>query len=62
MAGFMCYELNDETKVGEVQLLAVHPEYQNHGIGTQLNLFALQKLKENHFFSCEKLRFSQLKK
>jgi len=31
---------------GEVQLLAVHPDYQNHGIGTQLNLFALQKLKE----------------
>jgi ribosomal protein S18 acetylase RimI-like enzyme len=46
VAGFVCYELNDVTKVGEVQLLAVHPEYQNHGIGTQLNLFALQKLKE----------------
>lgn len=46
VAGFVCYELNDETKVGEVQLLAVHPGYQNHGIGTQLNLFALQKLKD----------------
>jgi len=46
VAGFVAYELNDTTKIGEVQLLAVHPEYQNHGIGTQLNLFALQKLKE----------------
>ena len=46
VAGFVCYELNHATKVGEVQLLAVHPDYQNHGIGTQLNLFALQKLKE----------------
>jgi GNAT superfamily N-acetyltransferase len=46
VAGFVCYECNDESKVGEVQLLAVHPGYQNHGIGTQLNLFALQKLKE----------------
>lgn len=46
VAGFVCYELNYETRVGEVQLLAVHPEYQNHGIGTQLNLFALQELKK----------------
>ena len=46
VVGFVAYELNDITKIGEVQLLAVHPEYQNHGIGTQLNLFALQKLKE----------------
>ena len=44
--GFVVYELNDNNKTGEVQLLAVHPEYQNHGIGTELNIFALQKLKE----------------
>jgi ribosomal protein S18 acetylase RimI-like enzyme len=43
--GFIAYELNDN-KIGEVQLLAVHPEYQNHGIGTELNNFALEKLKE----------------
>jgi GNAT superfamily N-acetyltransferase len=47
VAGFVCYELNEATKIGEVQLLAVHPKYQNHGVGTQLNLFALQKLKED---------------
>jgi ribosomal protein S18 acetylase RimI-like enzyme len=46
VVGFVAYELNDETKTGEVQLLAVHPEYQNNGIGTELNTFALRKLKE----------------
>lgn len=45
--GFIVYELNHESKIGEVQLLAVKPDAQNHGIGTELNLFALQKLKEN---------------
>lgn len=43
--GFIAYELYDD-KSGEVQLLAVHPEYQNHGIGTELNIFALKKMKE----------------
>ena len=43
--GFIAYELYDD-KTGEVQLLAVHPDYQNHGIGTELNNFALQKMKE----------------
>jgi len=46
VAGFVAYELNDNNKIGEVQLLAVHPEYQNHGIGTELNNFAVEKLKE----------------
>ena len=44
--GFVAYELNETNKVGEVQLLAVHPAYQNHGIGTELNTLALEKLKE----------------
>ena len=46
VVGFVAYELNDSNKIGEVQLLAVHPEYQNHGIGTELNNFALEKLKQ----------------
>ncbi len=46
VVGFIVYELNHSSKVGEVQLLAVHPDDQNHGIGTQLNFFALQKLRE----------------
>lgn len=45
--GFLAYELKMEAKVGEVMLLAVHPEYQNLGIGTELNTFALEKMKES---------------
>jgi GNAT superfamily N-acetyltransferase len=46
VVGFVAYDLNTNTKIGEVQMLAVHPAYQNHGIGTELNVFALQKMKE----------------
>lgn len=46
VVGFIAYSLDDVSKKGEIQLLAVHPEYHNHGIGTTLNTFALQKLKE----------------
>ena len=45
VVGFLTYELNQENQNGEVQLLAVHPDYQNDGIGTELNLIALQKMK-----------------
>jgi GNAT superfamily N-acetyltransferase len=45
VVGFVAYELYED-QTGEVQLLAVHPEYQNRGIGTELNIFALQKMKE----------------
>jgi GNAT superfamily N-acetyltransferase len=47
IAGFIVYELKVDDKVGEVHLLAVHPDYQNSGIGTELNTFALRKLKES---------------
>ncbi len=47
VVGFIAYQLNDTTKTGEVHMLAVHPEYQNHGIGTELNLLALQKMKQS---------------
>ncbi len=46
VVGFLAYELHSQDKTGEVQLLAVHPDYQNRGIGTELNTFALQKMKE----------------
>ena len=45
--GFVVYELNLQDKSGEVQLLAVHPAYQNQGIGTKLNEFALARMKES---------------
>ncbi len=47
VTGFIAYTLNNEDKTGEVELLAVHPDYQNGGIGTQLNTFALEKMKES---------------
>jgi ribosomal protein S18 acetylase RimI-like enzyme len=47
VVGFVAYELYIKEKVGKVQLLAVHPDYQNRSIGTQLNNFALEKMKES---------------
>ncbi len=41
--GFLAYEFKGDT--GEVILLAVHPDYQNEGIGTELNIIALEKIK-----------------
>ena len=46
VVGYIAYEFYSDASA-EVQLLAVHPEYQNHGIGTQLNSFVLQKMKES---------------
>ena len=31
----------------EVMLLAIHPEYQNRGIGIELNNWALERMKES---------------
>jgi ribosomal protein S18 acetylase RimI-like enzyme len=43
VVGFLVFELKEET--GEVLLLAVHPDFQNQGIGTELNLAALREMK-----------------
>ena len=45
VAGFIVCSMNDAEKLGEVELLAVHPAYQNQGIGTRLNDFALAQMK-----------------
>ncbi|MBN1581810.1 MAG: GNAT family N-acetyltransferase [Anaerolineae bacterium] len=45
VAGFVVYELHDKDSTGEVQLLAVHPDYQNQGVGTELNVTALERMK-----------------
>lgn len=45
--GFIAYTLDSSTETGEVRMLAVHPDDQNQGIGTDLNRFALQKMKES---------------
>ncbi len=45
--GFLAYELCSKDKTEEVQYLAVHPEHQDLGIGTELNIFALNKMRES---------------
>lgn len=49
IVGFIAYTLNSQENsqenTGEVELLAVHPDHQNRGIGTELNHFALEKMK-----------------
>lgn len=47
VVGFIAYSLNHTEKSGEIELLAMHPDYQNHGIGTELNTFVLGKMKES---------------
>lgn len=43
--GFISYVLNAGTKTGEVTYLAVDPAYQNRGVGAELNLLALAKMR-----------------
>jgi ribosomal protein S18 acetylase RimI-like enzyme len=45
VVGFIAYENHDGDKTGEVMLLAVHPEFQNQGIGTSLNIAVLEEMK-----------------
>lgn len=47
VVGFIAYQNNESDKTGEVMLLAVHPEFQDRGIGTELNVVALEKMKES---------------
>jgi ribosomal protein S18 acetylase RimI-like enzyme len=47
VAGFVAYVLDGTDKTGEIYLLAVDPHYQNRGIGTELNNFALNKMVES---------------
>ncbi|MDQ5943652.1 MAG: hypothetical protein QG675_420 [Patescibacteria group bacterium] len=46
VVGFFALKLDHKEKLGEVYLLAVHPSYSGKGIGTELNLFALDKMKK----------------
>ena len=45
VVGFIAYALHGDDRTGEVELLAVHPGYQNQGVGTELNTFALARMK-----------------
>ncbi len=43
VVGFLAYQIKGQT--GEVELLAVHPDHQGLGIGTELNNRALEEMK-----------------
>jgi GNAT superfamily N-acetyltransferase len=46
VVGFTSYEADPKEETGEVVLLAVIPDHQNRGVGTELSSFALTRLRE----------------
>jgi ribosomal protein S18 acetylase RimI-like enzyme len=46
IAGFIAYDLDHATQRGVVHLLAVHPDYQNRGIGSELNRLVIERMRE----------------
>ncbi|GMW00222.1 MAG: hypothetical protein AMXMBFR84_13600 [Candidatus Hydrogenedentota bacterium] len=47
LVGFVSIRLNEETKMGEIGLNAVHPDYTGRGVGTAMYQFAVEKMKES---------------
>lgn len=45
IAGFLSYTLNHTDLIGTVELLAVHPDHQQRGVATALNLAALDQMR-----------------
>ncbi len=45
VVGLVVYQPEADSDKAEVQFLAVHPDYQNRGVGTQLNERALREMK-----------------
>lgn len=46
LQGLISYRLDEDKKQGEIEFLAVHPDYQNDGVGTHLNNYVLAKMRE----------------
>lgn len=44
--GFVSISLDRETRVGEIGLNAVHPDYAGQGAGTKMYAFALERMRE----------------
>lgn len=44
--GFVSVQLNQKTKVGEIGLNAVHPDYAGQGVGTKMYDFAIKNMKQ----------------
>jgi ribosomal protein S18 acetylase RimI-like enzyme len=45
IAGFIIYEVNHGDLKGESNLLAVHPAFQNRGIGAELNRAIIERMR-----------------
>jgi ribosomal protein S18 acetylase RimI-like enzyme len=46
VVGFVAFQFHSQGRTAEVVFLAVDPAYQNQGIGTELNLAALERMME----------------
>jgi predicted N-acetyltransferase YhbS len=46
VVGFVSYTLDSKSSTGTTQIMAVHPDHQCKGIGTELNVFALNRIRE----------------
>jgi GNAT superfamily N-acetyltransferase len=46
LGGYIAYSLNTATLTGGIEMLAVHPDHQNRGVGTTLNELALARMRE----------------
>lgn len=44
--GFVAVIINDDTETGEIYMIAVDPDYQNRGIGSDLVAFAVDRIEE----------------
>jgi GNAT superfamily N-acetyltransferase len=47
IVGFVCFSLNEKSKIGELGLNAVHPDYARRGIGTSLYSFAIDQMRRS---------------
>ncbi|HLP88222.1 MAG TPA: GNAT family N-acetyltransferase [Nostocaceae cyanobacterium] len=45
IVGFVAVKLNSQSRLGEIYMIAVDPNYQRRGIGTALIEFALDQMK-----------------
>ncbi|MGD1895440.1 MAG: GNAT family N-acetyltransferase [Phormidesmis sp.] len=45
--GFVSIRIDSDSKVGEIGLNAVHPDYSGQGIGTEMYKFATDKMKSS---------------
>jgi ribosomal protein S18 acetylase RimI-like enzyme len=45
VAGFVAVRIHDDRRIGEIDMLAVDPEFQGRGVGTALTTFALDWIR-----------------